>query len=136
MAQGMIFQNACALHAPPKVIRSTRCLRSHRVACKDKSVSRASPAAAGASSESPKEEEQVLQPPSTVKGISPAGDGVDTKGSEEVSQQGSAPEDASAEYAAGSKNDSLADASGASAESVKPISSQCCCCDVCHSMRS
>lgn len=66
-------------------------------------------------------QQQILKPPSTLTGPAPAGNGTDTGKDDrrDAVQQGSAPEDVAAELAIpGAKFDSLAEASGITAESV------------------
>jgi hypothetical protein len=124
MTQGGILQNACAIHAPSRPAPGRRGVRnSYHVSQRNAYRWNGPAAIAGGSaiSASPDGKEPVLKPPSTVTGVPPAGDGVDTKGSrsESAAQQGSSPEDATAEAARGSKTDSLADASGKAARSVR-----------------
>lgn len=82
------------------------------------------PSSASSGSDAPKaasNEDDLLQPPSTVTGPGPAGIGVDagSSTSNEGIQQGSGPEDATAEGAGGgSKTYNLSRASGTAAQSV------------------
>lgn len=83
--------------------------------------SRGGPAAGAKGGKTAADDDQLLQPPSTVTGPAPAGAGIDVGGgtTDVGLQQGSAPEDATAEAAGGGfKAENLFKATGTASKSV------------------